>query len=140
MKRRKEKEDENDESVQEESERSCDSKSNASCNNESSESKSDSSCLDNAKSDAELADHEELEKLAKKETERMRICRFVVIVLILCTGLGIASATYIYLFNVEYSNYMAGVRSDSEGNRSLAACKFLSNPSSLVLHLHGTHH
>lgn len=52
---------------------------------------------------------EEIEQLVVKETQRMQFFRFVLILLVLLTGLIVGAGTYVFLYNKEYSTYITGV-------------------------------
>lgn len=56
-------------------------------------------------------EYAEVQKMARKETDRIRVCRLVVLVTILVTGFVVAAATFCFLSNQEQRSYEDGVSS-----------------------------
>ena len=57
--------------------------------------------------------YNEVQKLSKRETERIQCCRFIVVLVILVTGLVISAGTWIFLQGTQNQSYTKGVSSSS---------------------------
>lgn len=54
--------------------------------------------------------YKQVEMLAKRETQRIQICRIIVLMVIMITGIIVASGAFVFLASEEENNYLTGVR------------------------------
>ena len=62
-----------------------------------------------SRSDEERDEVREMEKLAAKDTSRIRFWRFLVIGSLLVTGAAVTASTYILLLNDQHNNFVTAV-------------------------------